>query len=113
MSYLYVFLQSNLLELPIYLWFSARYAKGEWRRDLGLFTGMNAVTHPLVFFVLLSLPLSFLQGILLAEGVAIGAETLFLAWLTGVSLPLCFATAFFANLVSWQLAPAITYAIFS
>ncbi len=111
MSYFYVFLQSNLLELPVYFWLWRKVPGKKWPEGLALFTGMNAVTHPLVFFVLLSLPISFLDGILLAEAVAIGAEAIFLLWFTGLGLRRCLGASVLANLVSWQVAPALTYLI--
>ena len=106
-----MFLQSNLLELPIYLWLWRKVPGKGWPEGAALFTGMNAVSHPLVFFVLLSLPLNFLEGILLAEAVAIGAEAIFLLWFTGLGWGRCLGASVLANLLSWQLAPIFTFIV--
>lgn len=107
MSYFYVFLQSNLLEIPIYL----LLLKGGWRRT-EFVTVMNSVTHPIVFFGFMNLPLNYLSNILLAESFAIGVETAVLAFYAGVRAPKAFVASFIANLVSWQFAPVLTYLFF-
>jgi len=101
--YLYIYLQSNLLEvIPLLiLW-------PRWR-PLGVRTLqisiLNSLTHPIVFFVLMKLPLGYLPNVLLAETFAIMVEGLVYQRL-GLRRP--FAASLFANLVSWQVAPVIT-----
>lgn len=122
-EYLYVFMQSNLLEIPFYYLGLRSFAPGLLTRSLReseriLFlicsvTVMNSVTHPVVFFGIMNLKLTYLQNILVAEAFAIISETAFTVWLLGVSKFRATIVATVANLVSWQLAPLLTFKIFS
>lgn len=113
MSYLYLFLQSNLLEWPLYLPFLVWRGRGlRWFEAAVVITLMNAVTHPLVFFGFMNLPLSYLQNILLAESFAILSEGLFLAWFLRERRLATLAVSALANLLSWQWAPILTYLAF-
>jgi hypothetical protein len=76
---------------------------------------MNSVTHPVVFFGIMNLPFTYLENILLAESFAVVAEA---ACLFVVLQPRnirsvlgCIFTSLVANLVSWQIAPMLTYLI--
>lgn len=110
MSYLYVFLQSNLLEWPLYLpFFAWRARRFSWVEAAIVVTMMNSVTHPIVFFGLMNLKLSYLQNILLAEAFAIVAEAAFLRWFLRDRWAPCLLASAAANLVSWQWAPILTY----
>lgn len=105
--YLYIYMQSNLLEvLPLlFVW-------PRWKPRLltaARISLLNGITHPIVFFVLMHLPLGYLWNILLAEGFAVVAESLVYRRL-GYSRP--FAASLFANLISWQVAPLFTALIF-
>lgn len=71
---------------------------------------MNSLTHPLIFFVIMNLRLTYLQDILLAEVFAITIEAALLARFAGTSWRFALAVSAFANFVSWQLAPMLTYA---
>lgn len=110
LEYVYTFMQSNLLEVPVYWLF--------YRRQLGLkgtfvlVTLANAITHPLVFFGFMGSRLSFVTSILLAEVFAVVAETLLDRKFAQIPLGRAFAAALVANLVSWQLAPVLSYFIF-
>lgn len=108
-SYLYVFLQSNGLELPVYAWLYHKHSS--WGRAILIASVANAMTHPIVFFGWLGKPMPYLQGILLAEAFAILAET-GLHRIAIRDLSLCFRASFIANLVSWQLGPLLTYWLF-
>lgn len=107
--YLYVFLQSNLLEVPFYHWGFGRSLADRWRDSLWWVTAINSLTHPIVFFVIMNLNGTYLQNILLAEAFAIGAETAYFRFLTRSPWWRCLAVSAVANVVSWQAAPALTY----
>ncbi|MBX3017084.1 MAG: hypothetical protein KF767_04290 [Bdellovibrionaceae bacterium] len=110
MIYLFFFLQSNLLELPVYL--ARKPAGWNWKRSLLFITVLNSVTHPLVFFGFMNLPLPYLANILLAEAFAIVAEALALRRFADRRWRDALCTSAFANLISWQLAPMLTYSFF-
>lgn len=107
LAYLYIFLQSNLLEVPVYYLFFRK--QKSLFQTLLLVTAINSLTHPVVFFVIMNFKLTYLTNILLAETFAIVAETLFLHKVCGFDGWNSFRAAFYANLVSWQLAPMLTY----
>lgn len=107
-SYLALFLQSNALEWPVSLW---GYRKHQTvPTTLALVTLSNLVTHPIVFFWFLSIGWPQLQAVLAAEVFAIVGEAL-LHWKFGVGLrlPSTFLWSTAANLVSWQVAPLLTW----
>lgn len=107
-TYAYVFAQSCALELPVYCAFGL--CRPWWRGVLFVFM-MNSVTHPVVFFGLMNLPLTFLHSILVAETFAVVVETVALHRLLRMSLARAAAAAALANLVSWQVAPVLTYLV--
>ena len=108
--YLYIFLQSNLLEIPFYyLFFKKDF---DFKKILTGTTAINSLTHPIVFFVLMNLKQPYLQNILVAEAFAILMETIFLVYFLKSSLSRAFISASIANLVSWQVAPILTYILF-
>lgn len=107
LAYLYIFLQSNLLEVPIYYLFF-RKQKSIFQTLL-LVTAINSLTHPIVFFGIMNLSGTYLNNILFAETFAILAETLFFYKVCGFAKGKSFRAAFYANFVSWQVAPMITY----
>lgn len=108
--YLYVFLQSNLLEVPFYHLGLRR--RQDWGRSLALVTLVNSLTQPIVFFGIMNLRLSYLENILVAEAFAIIAETVAFRLLIGRRWRASLIAAFVANLISWQLAPILTYLLF-
>lgn len=122
-QYLYVFTQSTLLEIPLYYLGLRSLVPGLLTRSLReserlLFficavTAVNSVTHPLVFFGIMNLKWAYLQNILVAEAFAILAEAIFMYWILDVSKLRALAVAAIANLVSWQLAPLLTFKLFS
>lgn len=114
MSYLYTFLQSNILEWIVYLPLLA-LVRPKWSLiDRALFiTTLNALTHPIVFFFIMNLKLPYLANILVAETFAIVAEALLICFFLRVSFSKTFVASLFANLISWQIAPMLTYAIWS
>ncbi len=107
LAYIYIFLQSNLLEVPIYYLFFRK--QKSLFQTLLLVTAINSLTHPIVFFVIMNFKLTYLTNILLAEAFAIVAETLFFHKVCQFEFGRSFRAALWANLVSWQLAPMITY----
>lgn len=87
-------------------------------RSLLTTTVSNAITHPIVFFVILAKgsDLTWGSGILLAEAFAIIAETFLHCFALNVRsrrkfLVVVIASAL-ANLVSWELGPLLTWASF-
>lgn len=117
-SYLYLFIQSNTLEIPIYFLFyftlkGLGVSFGEKLKWVSAGVSLsNLLTHPIVFFLVMPLKLSFLTNILLAESFAILAETILHPWFFKVSYRRALIASIFANLMSWQLAPMLTYFIF-
>lgn len=118
-SYFYVFLQSNLLEVPFYFMIYKEVRRLKLisaQRTLWdfffLVTLSNMITHPIVFFVIMSAKISFLYGILAAEGFAIVGEALLHRYFLKIPLKYTLSASTIANLVSWQLGPMITYALF-
>lgn len=112
MTYLYVFLQSNLLEVLPYFWLLPLARGRGLARTLVKVTLLNSLTHPIVFFGLMNLPFTFLTNIALAEGFAVVAEAIALSLLCHQPRGRAFFASLLANLVSWQLAPMLTYVLF-
>ncbi len=113
MIYLFIFLQSNLLEFPVYLPCLRKLRPDLKTRTAAAFiTGMNALTHPVVFFVLMNRSGTYLGNVLIAEGFAVVSETLFLWKGLRVRPRTAFLVSFAANLLSWQVAPMTTYLLF-
>ena len=122
-QYLYVFMQSNLFEIPFYYLGLRRLVPGRLTRSLReseriLFficavTAVNSVTHPFIFFGIMNLRSTYLQNILVAEAFAIFSEAIFMYWILDVTKLRAIAVATVANLVSWQLAPLLTFKLFS
>lgn len=113
-NYLYTFFQSNLLEWCIYLPFLA-VARPQWRWfDRAMFvTALNAITHPIVFFFIMNLKLPYLANILMAETFAVVAEALLICWFLKTGTLRSLWISLVANLISWQLAPMLTYAVWA
>lgn len=105
MAAIYIFFQSNILEVPFYFVFFRNRLNP--LKTLTHVTAINSLTHPIVFFVIMNLHNTFLSNILLAEGFAILAEAIFFYKFGKFSLGRSLAAATVANLVSWQLAPSI------
>lgn len=110
-AYLYIFLQSNLLEVPFYFLFFKK--NNSFLKILCLTTGINSLTHPIVFFVLMNLKTSYLNTILIAEAFAVTAEMILFCKFLELNLTKSFLGSLTANLASWQFAPMITYWILS
>lgn len=108
--YLYIFLQSNILEVPIYYWFFRRTQNAS--QSLMTTTVMNSMTHPLVYFGFMNLSMTYLNKILLAEVFAIISETFFYHRYLKINIKYTFFAALLANLISWQFAPMLTYLLF-
>ncbi len=113
MAYLYIFLQSNFLEVPFYFFLLRAFLPKSKLEAVFLLSLMNSLSHPIVFFGLMSLPMSYLSVILIAEIFAITSEAVFLHKTQKIPLMLALKTSTIANLVSWQLGPVLTYLIFS
>ncbi|MGZ3789345.1 MAG: hypothetical protein ACXVLQ_12530 [Bacteriovorax sp.] len=113
MNYLYLFYQSNLLEMPAYYLFLNK-ARPQWSflEKFVFITGMNSVTHPIVFFFVMNLSLTYLQNILIAECFAIGMEAMILSLVLKERFTFCLLISLFANFLSWQLAPMVTFSLF-
>ncbi|MDD4972920.1 MAG: hypothetical protein PHY93_01140 [Bacteriovorax sp.] len=110
MAYLYIFFQSNILEMPAYfLFLKSKRSKWNFFERFIFVTGLNAITHPIVFFLIMNLRLTYLQNILLAEAFAIFTEAMILKLSLKEKFMPCLFISTFANLLSWQLAPMFTY----
>lgn len=118
-QYLYVFMQSNCLELLIYYWGLRRFVPRKLTRSLNeseriLFflvavTAINSLTHPVIFFGVMNLKLTYLQNILMAEVFAVVCEAAFMRSLLDISKKRAITVSAIANLASWQLAPLLTF----
>ena len=114
LSYVYIFLQSNGLEIPVF-WLMYRIwsiPKTGFGRVAGYTTLINLFTHPIVFFAIMPLKIPYIYTILLAEAFAIVGETLFHRKTFKICIRKAFLTSLLANLASWQVAPMLTYWIF-
>lgn len=115
MNYFFLFLQSNALELPVSLLFLYRTlkpsAKWSFTGALAFVTCLNAVTHPIVFFFIMNLKMTYLFNILVAETFAILSEALCYRQMSGEKAGYCLLISLFANFLSWQISPMITYAL--
>jgi hypothetical protein len=109
-DYLYIFLQSSFIECFIYGFGYRRRLC--WLNAFVLTTLANSITHPIVFFGFMSSHFTYLSAILAAELFAVVAETLLHSWFGRLPLPLAFRMALIANLMSWQVAPILTYFLF-
>lgn len=109
MSYFLIFLQSNLLELPVAIPFVMR--RNTFFTSLVLTTCLNAVTHPIIFFFVMNLKMTFLFNILAAETFAILSEAFCYRIITRESVGLCLLISLCANFFSWQISPMITFAL--
>jgi hypothetical protein len=107
-SYLLIFAQSNALEWPLFLLLLIRHLS--WKRVLLHTTIANSITHPIVFFGFMNSGWTYLWAVLLAELFAIFGETLIHKGFA-YRLPLLrlLVASTFANLVSWQLGPTLTW----
>ena len=83
-AYLYIFLQSNLLEIPFYFLFIKK--KQKFLASAALVTAINSLTHPIVFFVIMNSKNSYLQNIIFAEVFAILVETIFFSKIVQLNL---------------------------
>jgi hypothetical protein len=110
LSYVYIFLQSSTIEVFVYFLFY-RGLKS-FGSTFVLTTLANTITHPIVFFLIMASRLSYLEAILLAEGFAFVAETFLHSYFGKIPLKTTWKASLTANLVSWQLAPIITYFLF-
>lgn len=109
--YLYIFVQSNLIEIPVFYFFY----RGSFslRKTAVITTGSNLITHPVVFFGFLSSGFSILTSILSAELFAMVSEGLLHRhYLRSKPLSSFMAASLTANFVSWQFAPVLTYYLF-
>ena len=110
MNYLQIYWQSNLLEMPIYLLFIKTTKKERpWWQNFIFISGINSITHPIVFFGIMNFHLNYLQNIFIAESFAIITDAFILWWILENELFFCFTASLLANFMSWQLSPMITY----
>lgn len=126
MTYLLTFLQSNFLEVPFYCAFHYRFRTMQGPgtsfdrvlRSVLITTASNAISHPIVFFVILARGsgLTWGGGILLAEAFAIGSEiflhSLALSPKGRREILYVALSSLLANLVSWELGPILTWFTF-
>jgi hypothetical protein len=110
--YLYTFSQTCALEFPCYAYFLRKETKRGWLGALAAVVALNAFTHPLVFFGLLSAKMVLWQSILCGEVFAFGFEAWACFYFLGLRPKSAFWAATAANLVSWQLGPLLTYWLF-
>jgi phosphotransferase system glucose/maltose/N-acetylglucosamine-specific IIC component len=114
MNYLYTFLQSNILEWCIYLPLLRTVRPSwSWLERAMFVTAMNGITHPVVFFFLMNMKLPYLANIMIAETFAVVAEALILCSLLKTTRTQAWSASLIANLISWQLAPMLTYAVWA
>jgi hypothetical protein len=107
LDYLYIFLQTTLIELPFY-WFFLR-AHLSLKKLVLVVLAINACTHPLVFFGLMALPLAPVVKIAISESFAPAFEAWALVYFLRVPWRQALKASIVANLASWQLGPIVTY----
>jgi hypothetical protein len=96
--------------MPLYLPFLKRTRKNSsFGSNFVFVTGINSLTHPIVFFFIMNLKLTYLQNILIAESFAILAEAGILWWILSEKFWKCLTISALANFSSWQLSPMVTY----
>src|SRR4051812_23253556 len=107
LDYLYTFCQTVVIELPVY-WYLMRRFRG--CRDLCVAVlAINAITHPLVFFGLMSLGSAPVVKIAISEAFAPAFEAWALIYFLRIPAWPAVAASVLANLASWQLGPIFTY----
>jgi len=110
-AYLYTFVQTNLLEWPFYAW-ALGITQGRWLGTTASVLALNAFTHPLVFFLIMSRHAPLLENIVLAECFAFGFEIWACVFFLGLSWRRALLGAGLGNLASWQFGPRLTYLFF-
>jgi len=110
MDYFFTYLQSNLIEVTFVAFFLRR--THSVKSVLIFVSLMNSLTHPWVFFGWMGLPSSYLVNILLAEAFAMVAETFIYQHFLKIGWQRAFQISSLANLLSWQLGPALTWFVF-
>ncbi len=97
LAWAHAFALTELVEVPIYL---AALRRHPWLRRLGGAFGASLLTHPLLWFALPALPLSYPTYVFVAEVATVLVEAGFLK-LLGSTRPLVWAIA--ANGASFLL----------
>lgn len=108
--YLYTFFQSNGVEVLFLIFFypvGGRLLKSRW--DTALVVSLaNSITHPVVLFLILKGPFTYLWGVLLAESFAVISEVFIHRHFLGVTWKRACIGSLIANLLSWQLGALLT-----
>ncbi len=112
--YLYIFFQSNLLEVLFLVFFYPMFAKSrpQWLKVALFVTLANSMTHPWVVFFLVKGPWTYIGGILVAEAFAIVSEVFLHRYALGLNYREAIIGSVVANLISWQLGPLLTGILF-
>lgn len=110
-SYFYVFFQSNAWEILVNIGFYVIFLKltKSALNIAAMTTYCNLITHPLVFFFFMTLKLSYLEVILIAEAFAVIAEGFLVSYVLSFSFYKALGISLLANLLSWQIPPMINY----
>jgi hypothetical protein len=82
-------------------------------QGVSLTLGLNAVTHPVVYLLIMNLHLIYIQKIIIAEVFAFGVEAILIRRNIGVSPWCSLGVGSMANFLSWQIGPMLTYAFLS
>ncbi len=108
-TYLYIYLQSNALELLFYVPFFIS-KKIPFLEKIFFFSICNSLTHPIVFFGFMASPMTILSSILWAELFAVVAESILIYFFYPEKFHFkkILMISALANFVSWQLAPVLT-----
>ncbi len=110
LDYIYIFMQSNLIEVFVYFIFYRKVLS--FGKTFGLVTFSNSITHPIVFFGFMAAGWSYLKATLFAEIFAIVGEALLHGYFGKLPYRRTWAASTLSNLLSWQLAPILTYFLF-
>lgn len=110
MAYLITYFQSNGLELVFFYLLHRKLGLSK-SRSIGLTTLSNLITHPTIFFGHMTIGLTWLHAILIAEIFAWLSEAALQAWATQTwsRWREWLIVSFVANLVSWELGPRLTW----
>ena len=109
-DYGYIFLQSNFIEIIVfYIFYRNRMS---FVQVLILTSLANSITHPVVFFGFMKSGLSYLVAVCLAEIFAVIVETFLHGHYGKLNYRRTALASLAANLVSWNIAPLLTYFVF-
>lgn len=124
LDYISVLVQVTLFEAPVF-WmfyrklpvervpaFDAQTDFGKAMRVAGLVALTNACIHPLYFFGFMSSGQAYLWSVFWGQIFAVFGDAFIQSWAARIPIERAIAASLVANLVSWQLTPLLTWALY-